>query len=133
MVSILRSRLPTLTPTFPKKRRSKKQMKMMNHHNQDRRNLAFRQSLFRSLFPNFWSALLGRVAHFFCLRRYVYQLLKVPFYKFYKFYTLKYSALHFLRCSTFFYKVLQTTLRNTDFLHFSIISTLFLFCRKYSL
>ncbi len=103
----------------------------MNHHNQDRRNLAFRQSLFRSLFPNFWSALLGRVAHFFCLRRYVYQLLKMPFYKFYKFYILKNSALHFLRCSTFFYKVLQTTLRYSDFLHFSIISTLFLFCRKY--
>ena len=103
----------------------------MNHHNQDRRNLAFRQSLFRSLFPNFWSALLGRVAHFFCLRRYVYQLLKMPFYKFYKFYILKNSALHFLRCSTFFYKVLQTTLWNTDFLHFSINSTLFLFCRKY--
>ena len=103
----------------------------MNHHNQDRRNLAFRQSLFRSLFPNFWSALLGRVAHFFCLRRYVHQLLKVPFYKFYKFYTLKNSALHFLRRSTFFYKVLQTTLRYSDFLHFSIISTLFLFCRKY--
>ena|GEM_PF-1725305 len=104
---------------------------MTNHHNQDRRNLAFRQSLFRSLFPNFWSALLGRVAHFFCLRRYVYQLLKMPFYKLYKFYILKYSALHFLRCSTFFYKVLQTALRNTDFLHFSINSTLFLFCRKY--
>lgn len=103
----------------------------MNHQNQDRRNLAFRQSLFRSLFPNFWSALLGRVAHFFCLRRYVYQLLKMPFYKFYKFYTLKYSALHFLRCSTFFYKVLQTALRDADFLHFSINSTLFLFCRKY--
>ena len=55
----------------------------------------------------------------------------MPFYKFYKFYTLKNSALHFLRCSTFFYKVLQTALRNTDFLHFSINSTLFLFCRKY--
>lgn len=35
-----------------------------------------------------------------------------------------------LHLSTFFYKVLQRSMGDTIFLHFSIISTLFIFCRK---
>ena len=105
----------------------------MIHLNQTNPNLAFRQSHFRSLFPNCCGAPLVRVAHFLLLRRYVMQLRKVPFYKFYKFYMLKYSVLTILRRSTFFYKVLQTTLKDTVFLHFSINSTLFSFCRKYNI
>ena len=40
------------------------------------------------------------------------------------------SELLILQLSTFFYKVLQRSMGDAIFLHFSIISTLFIFCRK---
>ena len=40
------------------------------------------------------------------------------------------SELLILQLSTFFYKVLQRSMGDAIFLHFSILSTLFIFCRK---
>lgn len=54
----------------------------------------------------------------------------MPFYKFYKFYMLILSELQMLQLSTFFYKVLQRSMRDSIFLHFSINSTLYLICWK---
>lgn len=100
--------------------------------NRNRRKLTMNSSHFRSLFPNLCGALLVRVAHFL-LRIRIMSFQEIPFYKFYTFYILKTSVLRFLRRSTFFYKVLQTACENTVFLHCSIISTLFVICRKYNM
>ena len=83
-------------------------------------------------FPNIRSALPVKVAHF-SLRRFVFQVLKMPFYKFHKFHTLILSELRFPHPSTFFYKIPQAPIKGTVFPHFSINSTLFINCGKYIL
>ena len=83
-------------------------------------------------FPNIRSALPVKVAHF-SLRRFVSQLLKMPFYRFHKFHTLILCELRFPHPSTFFHKIPQAPMEDTVFPHFSINSTLFINCGIYIL